>query len=315
MNKDFEPHILAFCCNWCAYAGADMAGVSRYQMPPSFRIIRVMCTGRVDPLFILHSLLMGADGVIVAGCHPGDCHYISGNIKAQQRVKFLKSLLEQTGLSDRIEMYYVSAGEGSRFGNLITEFTEKIRKLGPNPLKSLPKPEPGRNKRETFYNELVAIFRGLNLTPKPWKPKEDELIPGFGTPVFDPDKCVGCGACYQNCPENVIMMEDTNGIRKISHYHWSCITCRTCEEVCPNEAVKVEPGFDLEAFLNKVVIDDVKLPLIKCRICGNFFVPEPLLVKIKGEDVPLPADLLDVCPDCRKKMAAEKLLALTGNLK
>ena len=104
MDKAFEPRIIAFCCNWCAYAGADMAGVSRLKMPPTFRIIRVMCTGRVDPLFIIHAFVQGADGVIVAGCHPGDCHYISGNLKAKQRINFLKGLLKQTGLDKKLEM-------------------------------------------------------------------------------------------------------------------------------------------------------------------------------------------------------------------
>ncbi len=313
MEKDFEPRIIAFCCNWCAYAGADMAGVSRLQMPSTFRIIRVMCTGRVDPLFILHAFVKGADGVIVAGCHPGDCHYISGNLKAKQRIEFLKGLLEQTGLSERLEMYYVSAGEGNKFQQMIHEFTERIRKLGPSPLRNIPVPEKGKNKRETLYNELLAIFKGLGIEEiKPWKPTEEQRIPGFGTPVYDPEKCVGCGACYMNCPEGVIMIEDVDGKRKIKHYHWSCVTCRTCEEVCPEDAIKVEEGFDLEAFLNKVVHEDVELPLIKCRICGRFFVSAPMVEKAKEKEMPL--ELLDVCPECRQKLVGEELVSIWRNM-
>jgi len=312
MDKAFEPRIIAFCCNWCAYAGADMAGVSRLKMPPTFRIIRVMCTGRVDPLFIIHAFVQGADGVIVAGCHPGDCHYISGNLKAKQRINFLKGLLKQTGLDNRLEMYYVSAGESNRFQEVIEEFTERIRKLGPNPLKKLPPPKKEGNKREVLHTELLWIFKGLGITEiQPWQPSEEEIIPGFGTPVYDPEKCVGCGACYNNCPENVIMLEDVDGKRKIRHYYWSCITCRTCEEICPQDAIKVEEGFDLTAFLQQTLHDDIELPLVKCRICGKFFASEPMVKEAKEKEIPL--ELLDVCPECRKELIGKELVELLGH--
>jgi len=132
----FEPKILAFCCNWCSYAGADLAGVSRYQYPPNVRIIRVMCSGRIDPEFILHSFEKGIDGVMVIGCHIGDCHYVSGNLEAEKKVKIVKRLLEIVGFeSDRLALEWVSAAEGLRFSRLIADFVEKIRQLGPNPLK------------------------------------------------------------------------------------------------------------------------------------------------------------------------------------
>jgi len=132
----FEPKILAFCCNWCSYAGADLAGVSRYQYPPNVRIIRVMCSGRIDPEFILHAFEKGIDGVMVIGCHIGDCHYVSGNLEAEKKVKIVKRLLEIVGLeSDRLALEWVSAAEGLRFSRLIADFVEKIRQLGPNPLK------------------------------------------------------------------------------------------------------------------------------------------------------------------------------------
>jgi F420-non-reducing hydrogenase iron-sulfur subunit len=132
----FEPKILAFCCNWCSYAGADLAGVSRYQYPPNVRIIRVMCSGRVDPEFILHAFQKGIDGVMVIGCHIGDCHYVSGNLEAEKKVKMVKRLLEIVGFeSDRLALEWVSAAEGLRFSRLITDFVEKVRRLGPNPLR------------------------------------------------------------------------------------------------------------------------------------------------------------------------------------
>jgi len=132
----FEPNILAFCCNWCSYAGADLAGVSRYQYPPNVRIIRVMCSGRIDPEFILHAFEKGIDGVMVIGCHIGDCHYVSGNLEAEKKVKIVKKLLEIVGFeSERLALEWVSAAEGMRFSRLIKDFVEKIRRLGPNPLK------------------------------------------------------------------------------------------------------------------------------------------------------------------------------------
>lgn len=137
MNKEeFEPKILAFCCNWCAYAGADLAGVSRMQYPPNIRIIRVMCSGRVEPEFVLKAFTLGADGVLVLGCHPGDCHYISGNYKTMRRVPLTKRLLEQFGVEqERLKLEWVSAAEGARFAQVVTDFTSKVKELGPNPLK------------------------------------------------------------------------------------------------------------------------------------------------------------------------------------
>ncbi len=134
----FEPKIVGFLCNWCSYAGADLAGISRMQYPTNVRIIRVMCSGRVDPAFVLEAFKGGADGVLIAGCHlPSDCHYISGNFKAQRRIALLKKVLAQFGLEpERLRIEWISASEGDRFAKTITEITEQIRKLGPSPLKN-----------------------------------------------------------------------------------------------------------------------------------------------------------------------------------
>ncbi len=135
-KSEFEPKIVGFLCNWCSYAGADLAGVSRIQYPSTLRIVRVMCSGRVDPVFILEAFKSGADGVLVAGCHPGDCHYLSGNYKSQRRVSMLKKVLEQLGLEpERLRLEWVSASEGDRFATVIKDMTEKIKKLGPSPLR------------------------------------------------------------------------------------------------------------------------------------------------------------------------------------
>ena len=137
MTEEFEPRIVGFLCNWCAYAGADLAGVSRIQYPPNLRIVRVMCSGRVDPVFILEAFRSGADGVLIAGCHPGDCHYISGNFKAQRRAIMLKKLLEQLDLEpERLRLEFVSASEGDKFATVIKDMTEEIKKLGPSLLRA-----------------------------------------------------------------------------------------------------------------------------------------------------------------------------------
>lgn len=136
-DPEFKPKIVGFLCNWCSYAGADLAGVSRIQYPPTLRIVRVMCSGRIHPIFILEAFKNGADGVLVAGCHDGDCHYLSGNYKAQNRVSLLKEVLEQFGLEpERLRLEWVSASEGDRFATVIRDMTEEIKKLGPSPLKA-----------------------------------------------------------------------------------------------------------------------------------------------------------------------------------
>jgi F420-non-reducing hydrogenase iron-sulfur subunit len=132
MSNQFEPKIISFLCNWCSYAGADLAGTSRMQYPQNVRIIRVPCSGRVDPLFVLRAFLDGADGVMVLGCHPGDCHYKQGNYVAQRRYAIMHRLLEFTGVEkDRLIVDWVSASEGKRFAEVVTNFTEQVRNLGP----------------------------------------------------------------------------------------------------------------------------------------------------------------------------------------
>ena len=131
---EFEPRIVAFLCNWCSYAAADLAGVSRLQMPPHFRVVRVMCSSRVDPVFLLRAYLAGADGVLIAGCHPGDCHYEQGNYHARRRFAIVRKILEELGLeSDRLRLSWVSASEGPRFQQVVSEFTAKVTQLGANP--------------------------------------------------------------------------------------------------------------------------------------------------------------------------------------
>ena len=217
----FDPRIVAFCCNWCSYAGADLAGVSRFQYPPNARVIRVMCSGRVEPYFVLRALELGADGVLITGCHIGDCHYISGNEEAQKRMEMTMELLDKLGLGrDRMRLEWVSASEGQKFARTMTEFTEQIRKLGPNPIQ----PQPPRKKGN----------------PADLKQVMNDIIDGTG--AFD---CVECGKCTTVCPvakyntefaPRTIVLKAMEGVvENVSSNKdvWTCITCEQCNAMCP----------------------------------------------------------------------------------
>jgi len=147
MAEEFEPKIVAFLCNWCTYTGADLAGTSRIQYPTNIRVIRLMCSGALDPIYVVKALLEGADGVLIGGCHPGDCHYQSGNYKARRRVAILKSILEGMGLDpERVWLRWISASEGLRwisasegqlFADTVKEMVEAIKEMGPNPTREV----------------------------------------------------------------------------------------------------------------------------------------------------------------------------------
>ena len=131
-TEAFEPRIVAFLCHWCTYTGADLAGTTRQQYPPNVRVVHLMCSGAADVVYVLKSLMDGADGVLVGGCHPGDCHYQSGNFKARRRVAILRTILSQLGVpEERVWLRWISASEGRLFAETVTEMTDAIRKMGP----------------------------------------------------------------------------------------------------------------------------------------------------------------------------------------
>ena len=131
-DQRFEPKILGILCTWCSYSGADSAGQARMQYPPNVQVVRVLCSGRVDPTFILSALADGMDGVLVCGCHPGDCHYINGNCKSAARMAGLSAMLDQLGIErERVRLEWISAAEGGRYAELLAEMTEQVRALGP----------------------------------------------------------------------------------------------------------------------------------------------------------------------------------------
>lgn len=290
-------------------------------MPPYFRIIRTMCSGRVDLYFILRALQEGTDGVLIMGCHPGDCHYVSGNLKAERRIKFLKHILEPMGLSNRVELHWVAASEGSKFQEIITQFTDRIKKLGPSSMHLKPSSytkSKEMQKRNYIHDSLVAIARSIDFRPGPIEIPEDEIMEGYGFLKYDQEKCIGCGACYAVCPEQVITLTDIEDSRIIGHYYFNCRACKKCEEICPQKAVEIRKSFDLEAFLSSEPVKDIDLKLRECKICGDYFAPELQLENLKEillegnknegiEGVEFPVDIYHICPDCKRELAARKL--------
>ncbi|NIM45773.1 MAG: hydrogenase iron-sulfur subunit [Nitrososphaeria archaeon] len=161
MSEEFDPKIIGFCCQWCSYAGADLAGVSRFSYPTNVQIIRMMCSGRVDPIHILEAFKSGADGVLVTGCHPGDCHYVDGNSAARKRVTFMKEILERIDIDpERLRLEWISASEGGKFAETIKEFVEAIREK--RELKILPKETDAAI--ETFKENRIRWMLGVSLS-------------------------------------------------------------------------------------------------------------------------------------------------------
>jgi F420-non-reducing hydrogenase iron-sulfur subunit len=153
-NDEWKPRILGLVCNWCSYAGADLAGTARIQYPSDIRVVRMMCTGRVDPLFIVKAFMDGADGVIVSGCHFGDCHYLEGNYKAAKRMFYLKRVLRSLGFDDRrVRMTFVSASEGAKWAEVVTDMVKTIHELGPSPI----------SKKVSMSEALNAVSGGDDL--------------------------------------------------------------------------------------------------------------------------------------------------------
>jgi F420-non-reducing hydrogenase iron-sulfur subunit len=250
-GTEFKPRILGFLCNWCCYGGADLAGVSRYQFPPYIRVIRVMCSGRVDLSFVLRAFSNGTDGVFIGGCHLNDCHYNThGNFDALSMTRLAKKLLEHTGINpDRLRIEWVSAGEGIRYADIMTDFAAQIKKLGP-----LGSSEgTDRNELKTKLKEVNKLVPYIKLVKKEklashlpdeadyqnlfTKEEVEALLSEAPAYYIDPEKCQACGICARKCPAEAII-----GGKNLIHVidQEKCIKCGTCFEACPPrfEAIK-----------------------------------------------------------------------------
>jgi F420-non-reducing hydrogenase iron-sulfur subunit len=241
---EFKPNILGFLCNWCCYGGADLAGVSRYQFPPYIRVIRVMCSGRVDLSFVLRAFSNGTDGVFIGGCHLNDCHYnTQGNFDALSMTQLAKKLLEHVGINpDRLRIEWVSAGEGIRYADIMTDFAAQIKKLGP-----LGSSEGvDRDELKARLEEVKRLVPYIKLEKKEKLasrlPDEADYLKLFTTeeveallteaPAYyiDPEKCQACMICARNCPVEAI--DGGKGLVHIINQD-KCIKCGTCLMVCP----------------------------------------------------------------------------------
>jgi F420-non-reducing hydrogenase iron-sulfur subunit len=210
-SHEFEPKILGFLCNWCCYAGADLAGVSRYQYPTNMRVIRVMCSGRVDPSFVFRAFSKGADGVFIGGCWLGECHYVTeGNYEAEKMTKLCKKLMEQIGLNpERLRIEWVSASEGIRFAEIVTDFTKKLKEMGPLGVGEGKDPEQLKQDLEAAEGYIRKKLISYYIEPDKCKACmiclrkcPVEAITGGKNQihVIDQEKCIGCGICLQSCP-------------------------------------------------------------------------------------------------------------------
>ncbi len=324
IKSKFEPKILALICRWCTSAGADLAGVSRLEYPPNILPITVNCTGRIDPLFILRGFENGADGVLVSGCHEGDCHYVDGNIKAIKRFNFFKKIFNEIGFGERVIFEHVSASEGAKWQRVTKEFTKKIRKLGPSPIKNpqnLTKLyiDETYRKKHGIHDILVSISEKIG-----YKPSDsiffnaDEVMEGYGFPKRDSEKCIGCYACYSVCPEQVISLEDVEGKRQYGTLHASCVVCKECEKACPQEAIEVLPGFELVSYLTSQPLMDLEVPLETCSFCGDHFAPIQFSQELKKRiyekqaeksvsNLRLPFDPYTTCPKCKRERFSQTI--------
>jgi F420-non-reducing hydrogenase iron-sulfur subunit len=285
---EFSPKILAFCCNYCAYAAADLAGTSRMQYPTNVRIIRVPCSGKVDITYLLRAFETGADGVIVAGCLEGGCHFIEGNLHAKARVNFAKDILNAIGINgNRLEMFNISSAEAPQFVKIIEEMTARITKLGPafpNKL-SLTERRPEDSKREFLY-QLIT-----NLALK--KPEK---------PIPVPEKLREFGTIEQNLKK--------------------CIGCKKCEEVCPEKAIEFTREFDLPAIF-KSTTETEEGKVTKRRLLYETIVK--VAVKPASKAIPVPEGLsefskmqykLKKCVTCDKceEICPEKAISIIKEL-
>lgn len=226
----FEPKIIAFCCNWCSYVGADTAGISRFEYPPNIRIIRVMCSGMIEPAYVLKCFEYGADGVLLTGCHIGDCHYVAGNKKAEKRSEKIAKILETLGINPkRLRLEWISASEGTKLANTAKEFVEELKALGPIPPHDTHGTKPTDISLEEYPRDrflLSSLSGSIDTIVKKTK-------------VY---YCVECGKCSASCPvarvndaysPRVIIEKTLEGIG-LNGEIWSCITCAECTQHCPS---------------------------------------------------------------------------------
>jgi formate hydrogenlyase subunit 6/NADH:ubiquinone oxidoreductase subunit I len=261
---------------------------------------------------MLKAFESGADGVLVEGCLKEQCHYVDGNYKAEERVHFLRELLNRLGIGkERLQIHFMSAAMANEFARVSTEFTEQVRALGPSPLKKLKKPTPySSRKREMLKSMLVSISQELKMSKAVLK-KAAAFDPygGFGNPILDEKKCIGCGACSFVCKDDAMKIDHKKDHALLKHEYWRCTSCGTCEAVCPEECLKVNSGFNLHDFLYEKPKVKMKIEMKECERCGTRFLP--LLVGKEIEKILINEsrafDSIGMCPKCKLYNRAERI--------
>jgi ferredoxin len=261
----------------------------------------------VDIIHILRAFENGADGVFVGGCLKDQCHYVDGNYKAEERLEFLKGILKAMGLEEeRLSINFLSAAMAREFVNIASEFTEKIEKLGPSPLKKGKlKSKEHDEKRKMLRNSLLSISKAL-------KAKDMDLkleIPGFGSIQINEKKCIGCGACAFVCGDGAMTAEPKKDKIIINNIYWMCTACGKCVEFCPKECVDVKEEFDLARFLEGKTDRKAEIGMLQCARCEKPYLP--ILFSSEMEKMltnrSIDSANLELCPSCRKFNIAERI--------
>ena len=299
-----EPVVIGFCCNECAYAAADLAGSIRRSYPYNVRIIRVPCSGYVDPIYIVRAFQLGADGVFVGGCLEGTCHYIDGNIKARKRVEFLKRTLDAIGLGgDRLELFLVSAADADAFVDYVKGFTERVLKLVRNPLKGEAGLYSIEVRRRVLSEILADIIGKLGLPSKTLDRCLEDAPDSLGEIDINTEKCIGCEACINVCEYDSLKIKYVDGNARILYNSRECRLCGECIDACIKDAISYIDSLNLKSFIMGSDYEKVRLKLVKCILCGRYYIPEKQYVEIEFPDI----EVYRYCPECRKKILADRL--------
>jgi F420-non-reducing hydrogenase iron-sulfur subunit len=281
-------YIVGFCCNECAYAAADLAGSTHRKHPANVLVVRVPCSGTVDPSWLIYALARGADAVFVAGCRRNECHYVDGNLKAERRVNFVKELLKAVGIEpERVEMFFMASSEPDKFVATAEEMAKRVKELGPLPRRGMLE----RIRLEKKENLVEA----LKIIAKEFKDVLLPEIPGFKIPIFS-ESCIGCGACVEACERGALKLVDSDGFRRIILSSAKCTACEKCLEACEKSG---EASLKLGGLRVLQLVADwsegIKIALVKCEICGRYFATEKELKKANS-----PA----ICPSCKELISA-----------